>query len=82
MEIDTGTLFEGLKRIAKDPSANANSTVVEYAYRSGYLYDSKEYTFLKNTLRKRNLSPAQVAWKIKINRRILNKIIVRKRTTR
>jgi hypothetical protein len=82
LQIDTGNLFEGLKRIAKDPKANANSDLIEHAYRMGYLYDEIEYTFLKRTRRKRNLSEKQLAWKEKINRRIVARTIVQKRTAR
>jgi hypothetical protein len=48
----------------------------------GYLFGEKEYTFLKQTMRKRNLSDAQIAWKVKINRRIVSQTVVRKRTVR
>lgn len=82
IQIDTGNLFDGLKRIAKDLSANANNDLIEHAYRMGYLYSEKEYNFLKQTMRKRNLSSAQIAWKEKINRRIVSQTIVRKRTVR
>lgn len=82
IQIDTGNLFEGLRRIAADPTANANSDLIEHAYRMGYLYGEREYTFLKQTMRKRKLSPAQLEWKIKINRRIINQTIVRRRTVR
>lgn len=82
IQIDTGNLFEGLKRIAKDLSANANDDLIEHAYRMGYLYDVKEYNFLKQTVRKRNLSTAQIAWKTKINRRIIARTVVRRRTVR
>lgn len=43
-----------------------------------YLFGEKEYRFLKQTALKRNLSPAEVAWKQKINRRILSKTIVQR----
>ncbi|WP_316399230.1 hypothetical protein [Bradyrhizobium sp. 33ap4] len=82
IQIDTGNLFDGLKRIAKDLTANANNDLIEHAYRMGYLYSEKEYTFLKQTMRKRNLSAAQIAWKTKINRRIVAQTVVRKRTVR
>jgi len=82
IQIDTGSLFEGLKRIAKDPTANPNSDLIEHAYRAGYLYGEKEYTFLKQTMRKRKLSLSQMAWKVKINRRIVGNLVVRKRTSR
>lgn len=42
IQIDTGNLFDGLKRIAKDLTANANRHLVEHAYRIGYLYGEKE----------------------------------------
>ena len=82
IQIDTGNLFDGLKRIAKDATANANSDLIEHADRMGYLYGEKEYTFLKQAIRKRNLSDAQIAWKVKINRRIVAQTVVRKRTVR
>lgn len=80
IQIDTGNLFDGLKRIARDESANANADLIEHAYRMGYIYDEKEYNFLKETMHKRKLSQKQLAWKTKINRRILQKTIVKKRT--
>jgi len=82
IQIDTGNLFDGLKRIARDLTANANRDLIEHAYRMGYLYSEKEYAFLKQTMLKRNLSKAQIDWKVKINRRIVSQTVVRKRTTR
>jgi hypothetical protein len=82
MEISTGNLFDGLKRIAKDDTSNANKDLIEHAYRMGYLYDEKEYNFLKQTMLSRSLSEKQIAWKRKINRRILQQTKVQKRTQR
>ena len=82
IQIDTGNLFDGLKRIAKDPTANANTDLIEHAMRMGYLYGEKEYTFLKQTVRKRILSEKQLAWKVKINQRIVAQTVVVKRTVR
>lgn len=79
--IDTGNLFDGLRRIAADETANANADVIEYANERGFLYDN-EYDFLMRTRLKRVLSDRQKAWKRKINRRILNEIVVQKRTSR
>jgi hypothetical protein len=79
--IDTGNLFDGLRRIAQDDTANANADVIEYANERGFLYD-KEYAFLLSTRLKRALSGKQKTWKQKINRRILNKIVVQRRTSR
>jgi hypothetical protein len=77
--IDTGTLFDGLKRIAKHPYANANLDVIEHGLKLGFIYDT-EHAFLVATRLKRNLSPKQREWKRKINRRITQKIVVRRRT--
>ena len=81
MQIETGNLFDGLKRIAQDDTANANHDLIEHAYRMGYLFSEKECTFLKQATRKRKLSQAQISWKQKINRRIIGKTIVRRRSS-
>lgn len=82
IRIDTGNLFDGLRRIAADDTANANNDLIEHAYRMGYLFDEKEYLFLKQTMLKRNLSAKQIAWKQKINRRILGQTVLKRRTQR
>lgn len=79
--IDTGNLFDGLQRIKDDPSANPNLAVIAYAESKGFLFD-KEPEFLRATVRKRTLSSAQKTWKEKINRRILNQTVVKRRTSR
>lgn len=79
--IDTGTLFDGLKRLKVEPAANANHAVIDYAESRGYIYP-RESKFLRETVRKRNLSIAQKEWKVKINRRILEKTVVGRRTSR
>lgn len=77
--IDTGNLFAGIKRIAKDNSANANEDLILHSYQLGYIYE-KEYQFLMQTRRKRKLSEKQLAWKKKINWRIVNQTVVSKNT--
>lgn len=77
--IDTGGLFDGLKRIAKDPYANANLDVIEHGRKLGFIYDS-EYNFLVETRLKRKLSSKQLEWKRKINHRITQQIAVKRRT--
>lgn len=77
--IDTGSLFAGLKRIAQDDKANANEDLIIHAYKLGYIFE-KEYQFLMQTKLTRKLSPAQTAWKQKINRRIVNQTIVRRKS--
>jgi hypothetical protein len=79
--INTGNLFDGLRRIKENPAANPNLAVIEYAESQGFLFD-KEPDFLRATSRKRILTVAQKAWKEKINRRILNGTVVTRRTVR
>jgi len=76
--IQTGNLFSGLKRIAKDSTANANEDLIIHSYNLGYIYES-EYKFLMETKNKRKLSDKQKSWKEKINRRIVNKTVVKKK---
>lgn len=86
--IDTGTLFDGLRRIAQDSQANPNLAVIAYAEERGYLFEldgeSREATFLRRTVfkHKKTHSAKQLAWKEKINRRILAGTVVAKRTVR
>ena len=77
--IETGNLFAGLQKIAEDDTANANEDLIIHAYKFGYIYES-EYKFLMETRLKRKLSDKQIAWKKKINRRIINKAVVQRRS--
>ena len=79
--INTGNLFDGLKRLKANLHANANLAVIQYAEKQGYIFEN-ERNFLETTMRKRVLSGPQRAWKEKISRRILNHTVVRKRTER
>lgn len=76
--IDTGNLFDGLRRIAQDITANPNKDLINHAYNLGYIYEG-EYKFLMQTRLKRNLSVRQIEWKKKINQRIINKTVVQRR---
>jgi hypothetical protein len=76
--IETGNLFDGLKRIAQDDTANANADLILHAYKLGYIFEN-EYKFLMQTKLKRKLSDKQIAWKKKINQRIINQTVVRRR---
>jgi hypothetical protein len=78
--IETGNLFDRLRRIARDINANANDDLIEHAYLMGYLFGEKEYTFLKQMRLKRNLSDKQAAWRRRINKRIVDQTVVRART--
>lgn len=78
LQIDTGTLFDGLKRIRSNLAARPNTALIEYANQAGFLFD-KEYGFLTSIKRKRALSPPQSGWLEKINRRILGHVVVKRR---
>jgi len=77
--IETGNLFEGLRRIKEDMTANANEDLIKHAYKFGYIFE-KEYGFLMQTRFKRQFSTKQLEWKKKINRRILNEVVVVRRS--
>lgn len=79
--IDTGNLFDGLRRIKENPTANPNLAVIAYAESQGFLFD-KEPRFLRETALKRVLTAPQKAWKEKINRRILKGTVVKRRSIR
>lgn len=81
MDIDTGNLFDGLKRITLDKSANPNEDLIKHAYELGYIFE-REYDFLMSTRRKRKLSEKQMEWKKKINKRIISKTVVQRRSSR
>lgn len=76
--IDTGNTFDGLRRIAENLQANANEDLIRHAQELGYLFEN-EYDFLMDTRLKRKLSARQLAWKEKINRRIVKQTVVRRR---
>lgn len=76
--IETGNLFAGLKRIMADSHANPNEDLIVHAHQLGYIYE-EEYKFLMDTRFKKKLSPKQLAWKEKINRRILQQTVVHRR---
>lgn len=76
--IDTGSMFDGLKRITADLAANPNHDLIVHAHRLGYLHGDNEYEFLMQIKNKRKLSQKQIAWKKKINRRIVAQSVVRK----
>ena len=55
-----------------------NEALIEHAYEFGYIYET-EYKFLHDTRSKRKLSTKQLAWKRKINKRILQQTVVQRR---
>lgn len=76
IDLGNAPIFAGLRKIRSDIGANANMALIAYAESKGFLFQ-KEVGFLVDTSRKRNLSVKQRAWKEKINRRIVEGILVR-----
>lgn len=77
MEIDTGKLFSGLKKLQDNEKAKPNRDLIEYAMQKGYLHGLNEYQFLKNIEMCRNLTEKQQRWLCFINRRIIQATVVR-----
>lgn len=74
MAINTTNVVAGLKRIIKNQDANINKALFEFAKQRDWFKSPKEEGFILQTMNKRNLSPAQLSWKQKINWRILNEL--------
>jgi GTP cyclohydrolase FolE2 len=70
MQIDTGNLFQGLKRILEDP----NEDLIEYA-KEFECITPWEYGFLLDTKRKRKLSWKQMICRKRISAKIIKKMI-------
>lgn len=67
------SLFDGLRRIKAKPTAAPNAAVIEYASYQGILV-GREGEFLRDTLRRRKLSPKQLAWRQTINAKIVSRV--------
>lgn len=76
IEINTKPIFNGFKRVQKRNVATPNAELIQYAWERGYLYSRKEYDFLESIKGKRKLSEGQEGWLTKINRRIVETIVV------
>lgn len=66
-------IFASLKRIRKDIEASVGADATAFFHEQGIINDW-EYGFQQSTMRKRNLSAAQMATRIKINRKIIASI--------
>lgn len=78
MDINADMLFRALNRVRNNNSAKPNIALIEYAWRRGYLYGPHEYEFLTNICRRHIPSERQMHWLQKINRRIVESIVVRR----
>lgn len=69
MGIASNLIFDGLKRIAKDPDAALNVAAIEHAKSKGWIGQWEE-GFLLSTQRKRVLSEKQAIIRRRINAKV------------
>ena len=65
-------IFQALRRIAKDETRALNAEAVDHAFRKRWINDW-EKNFYFDTIRKRNLSNKQLAKRVELNRKVLNR---------
>jgi hypothetical protein len=68
--IPSGSIFAGLRRIARNTGAALNEAVIEHASERGWI-NAWEEQFYRDTIRKRKLSQKQRAKRLEINQRVL-----------
>lgn len=71
--IRSDKVFACIQRIRKDPSKSINPDALDLFYKKG-LFNDREHDFLRDTMRKRNLTPKQLAWRVQLNNKILRAI--------
>lgn len=70
------SIFRSLRIIQKNNTAIPNAALIEYANEKGFLYGPHEYDFLQNIRHQCYLTEKQEHWLTKINRRIVEEIVV------
>lgn len=73
MGIPSHLIFDGIKRVRKDPSTALNEAAIEHAANRGWISDWEE-NFLHNTKRKRVLSDKQAAIRWRINQKVMRQL--------
>lgn len=66
-------IFQGVKRVRANDEKALNQAAVAHAHKSGWINDW-EREFCLDTMRKRVLSPKQMAKRVEINRRVLQRM--------
>jgi hypothetical protein len=69
--LSSDRVFQGLRRIRKDPSKSLNEDAIVFFFRNMTLLTPREYEFLLDTRRKRALTDRQLSWRIALNKRVL-----------
>lgn len=73
LNLQSNTIFKGIKRITKDVEKALNIATITYAHKRGWI-DDWQKEFGTDTYRKRVLSSAQMSKRIEINQRILGSL--------
>jgi hypothetical protein len=68
--LESDSIFQGLKRVAKDCNKALNSAAIAFAYEKGWITDW-EQKFCTNTVRTRDLSEKQATTRARINACVL-----------
>ena len=77
MDLDTTNVFKRLGEIKKDFRLPMTPKLLTAISRLNILNDW-ELTFYENTSRKRNLSAKQMNWRITINKKVIDTILIRR----
>jgi hypothetical protein len=70
MGIASHLIFDGIKRVRRDPTAALNEAAIDHASARGWINNWEE-DFLVSTKRKRVLSAKQAAIRLRINQKVL-----------
>jgi hypothetical protein len=70
LHLPSGSIFAGLRRVARDAGQALGAAAVEHAFRLGWI-NRWEFDFCHGTLRRRRLTPDQRAKRRDINRKVL-----------
>jgi hypothetical protein len=73
MGLPSDKIFQSIKKIKKDNTANINAELLSYAYNQNWINDW-EHSFYEDTISKRKLTERQLEKKQQINDKILLKM--------
>lgn len=73
--LNSNSIFISIKKVRQDIDKSFNPDTLRYAF-SHYFITEREFSFYKDIMRKRNLSEAQLSYKVDINTRILRRFRV------
>ena len=74
LDVTIKQLFDCANRIHKNIESAPNAKLIQFSYERGWI-DNWEKNFSLDTFRKRNLTEKQTSVRIRINRKILSRIV-------